>query len=166
VLKHLSFIHQDLVDGSFSTLQEFFLRNLTFNDIIAATSLCRTPVMYLRHIHNLNVGLGVQKLFGCEDRTLAIINQGAELEQWKTERRANGELSIGDLYKRGSRILMQLWERGGIVEGVGPIVAEIYRCSAAIYLNVIMSGKSISNFIEAQELTRASRKSRKRFLTW
>jgi hypothetical protein len=122
--------------------------------------------MYLRHIHNLNVGLGVHKLFGCEDRTLAIISQGAELEQWKSEKRANGELSIGDLYKKGSRILMQLWERGGVVEGVAPIVAEIYRCSAAIYLNVIMSGNSISNFINTEGLTRASMKSRKPFLIW
>ena len=116
------------------------MRNLTFNDIIAATYLCRAPVKYLRHIHNLNVGLGVQRLFGCEDRTLAIISQGAQLDHWKSERRSNGELSIGDLYKKGSRILMQLWERGGVVEGIGPIIAEIYRCSTVIYLNVIMSG--------------------------
>jgi hypothetical protein len=98
--------------------------------------------MYLRHIHNLNVGLGVHKLFGCEDRTLSIISQGAELEQWKFDKRSNGELSIGELYKKGTRILMQLWERGGVVEGIGPIVAEIYRCSTVIYLNVIMSGYS------------------------
>lgn len=142
VLKSLPFMHRDPVDGSFSTLQEFFLRNLTFNDIIAATSLCRAPVMYLRHIHNLNVGVGVQRLFGCEDRTLAIISQGAELEQWKFNKRSNGELNIGDLYKKGSRILMQLWDRGGQVEGAGSIVAEIYRCTTVIYLNVIMSGKS------------------------
>ena len=123
-----------------SPLQIFFLRRLTFNDIIAATTLCRTPVMFLRHIHNLNIGLGVHNLVGCSDQTLAVINRAAELEVWKLQRRSNGELSIGDLYKKGTSILLQLWDGGGMAEGAGPIVAEIYRCSASIYVNVVMSG--------------------------
>lgn len=96
--------------------------------------------MFLRHIHNLSIGLGVHNLFGCGDQTLAVINRGAELEAWKSQKRSAGELSIGDLYRKGTAILLQLWEGEGIVEGIGPIVAEIYRCSTSIYMNVVMSG--------------------------
>jgi len=126
--------------SSLSSLQAFFVRNLTFADILAATTLRRTPTLYLRNIHNLNVGIGIHRLFGCSDRTLSVINQGAELDVWKAERQSLGELSIGELYKRGARILMQLWDGSGTVEGLAPIVAEIFRCAAVIYVNVIISG--------------------------
>jgi hypothetical protein len=96
--------------------------------------------MFLQHIHYLNVGLGVHKLFGCDDRTLAAINQGADLDEWKSQRRALGELSIGELYKRGTRILIQLWDGNGIVEGLPQIIAQVFRCSTVIFMNVVMSG--------------------------
>ena len=132
--------------ATLSALEAFFVRNLTFADILAATSLRRTPTLYLRNIHNLNVGIGVHRLFGCSDRTLSVINQGAELDVWKAERQSLGELSIGELYKRGARILMQLWDGSGMVEGLGPIVAEIFRCAAVIYINVIISGTLLWEF--------------------
>lgn len=140
VLEELPFLQRDPL--ALTALQLFFLRRLSFNDILVATALCRPPVMFLRHIHNLNMGLGVHNLVGCSDRTLAVINQGAELDAWKNQKRLKGELSIGDLYKKGTRILMQLWDGGGMAEGIGPIVTEIYRCSTVIYLNVVMSGIS------------------------
>jgi hypothetical protein len=140
VVVGLPFIQQDLIDGTFTPLQIFFLRSLTFQDILGATSLCRPPVMYLRHIHNLNVGIGVQRLFGCDDRTLSVISQGAQLDAWKLQKRNDGELSIGELYRNGSRILLQLWEGAGIAEGIGPIISEIFRCTTVIYLHVVMSG--------------------------
>ena len=121
-------------------LQLYFLRKCTFYDIIAATTISRYPVLFLRHIHNLSIGLGVHNLFGCSDQILAVINQGADLESWKTKKRSKGELSIGELYKNGARILMQLWDGNGVAEGFGPIIAEIYRCSTVIYVNVIISG--------------------------
>ena len=40
-------------------------------------------------------------------------------------------------------MLSQLWGGEGIVEGFGPIIAEIYRCAASIYIDVIMSGTSL-----------------------
>lgn len=138
VLVELPFLQNDML--AFTALQLFFVRRLSFSDIIVATALCRPPVMFLRHIHNLNMGLGVHNLVGCSDRTLAVINQGAELDAWKAQKRSMGELSIGDLYKKGTRILMQLWDGGGMAEGIGPIITEIYRCSTVIYLNVVMSG--------------------------
>jgi hypothetical protein len=125
----------------------FFLRSLTILDIMAATALCRPPVMYLRHIHNLNVGIGVQCLFGCDDRTLAVISQGAQLDAWKLQKRNDGELSIGELYRNGSRILLQLWEGAGVAEGIGPIISEIFRCTTVIYLHVVMSGNPLLYFL-------------------
>jgi Fungal specific transcription factor domain len=145
VLVELPFLQNDLL--AFTALQLFFVRRLSFSDIIVATALCRPPVMFLRHIHNLNMGLGVHNLVGCSDRTLAVINQGAELDAWKAQKRSMGELSIGDLYKKGTRILMQLWDGGGMAEGIGPIITEIYRCSTVIYLNVVMSGNILQNTI-------------------
>ena len=121
-------------------LQLYFIRKCTFDDVIAATTISRSPILFLRHIHNLSIGLGVHNLFGCSDQILAVINQGAELEAWKTKKRSKGELSIGELYKNGTRILMQLWDGNGLADGFGPIIAEIYRCSTVIYLNVVMSG--------------------------
>jgi hypothetical protein len=96
--------------------------------------------MYLRHIHDLNIGLGVGNLCGCNDRVLSGISQGAQLDAWKAKQRLSGELSVVELYKSGSRILMQLWEGAGMVEGLGAIVAETFRCAAVIYVNVVMSG--------------------------
>jgi hypothetical protein len=96
--------------------------------------------MYLRHIHDLNMGLGVDNLCGCSDRVLNGISQSAQLDAWKARQRLSGELSVVELYKSGSRILMQLWEGAGMVEGLAAIVAETFRCAAVIYVNVVMSG--------------------------
>ena len=138
---NLPFLQNDII--TFTPLQLFLLRRLSFNDTILATALCCAPAMFLHHIHSLNMGLGVHHLIGCSDRTLAVINQGAELDVWKTQKHMNGELNIGDLYKKGTRILMQLECGGGFAEGIGPIIAEIYRCSTVIYVNVVMSGSTL-----------------------
>jgi hypothetical protein len=108
--------------------------------------------MYLRHIHNLNVGIGVQCLFGCDDRTLGVISQGAQLDAWKLQKRNDGELSIGELYRNGSRILLQLWEGAGVAEGIGPIISEIFRCTAVIYLHVVMSGNPTPLFTNCRRI--------------
>jgi hypothetical protein len=143
ILVCLPFLHREML--TLTSLELYFLRSLTFDDIIAATALCREPVMFLRHIHDLNVGLGVRKLTGCNDRVLAGINQGAQLDAWKAQQRLAGALSTVELYKNGSRILMQLWEGTGVVEGLSAIVAETFRCAAVIYINVVMSGCLSSN---------------------
>ena len=125
---------------TYTSLQLYFLRSLTVGDVIAGTTLCREPVMFIRHIHDLNTGLGIDKLSGCNDRVLSGINQGAQLDAWKAKQRLTGELSIVELYKAGSRILTQLWEGTGMVEGLSAIVAETFRCAAVIYINLVMSG--------------------------
>ena len=163
MLVELQFLQRDI--PTLTALQLFLLRRLSFHDVVVATSICRSPVMFLRHIHNLNMGLGVHNLVGCSDRTLAVINQGAELDAWKAQKRSNGELSIGDLYKKGTRILMQLWDGGGMEEGIGPIITEIYRCSTIIYLNVIMSGIVSQTSWLIQVHSPESTKSKKLFLT-
>src|SRR5439155_22180436 len=42
----------------------------------------------------------------------------------------------------GSRILTNLWEGHGSIQGPVAIVGDIFRCTAVIYINVIMSGNS------------------------
>ena len=144
MLVRLPFLREEFDD--ITPLQLYFVRTLTFEDILAGTSLCRTPLLFLRHIHHLNVGIGVDKLFGCTDRVLGGISQSAQLDAWKAQQRANGELSIIELYKSGSRIMLQLWEGTGIVEGLAAIVAETFRCAAVIYLNVVISGEIIVSY--------------------
>ena len=94
--------------GEMTRLQRLFIRTLTFWDIMASAVVCRRPVLFLRHIHNLSIGIGVQYLCGCNDLTLSALNHATDLEAWKTERQCAGDLSIGDLYKGGMRIIRQL----------------------------------------------------------
>lgn len=124
-------------------LQRFFIRALTHCDVLSATVLCRRPTLFLRHIHNLNVGIGIQYLYGCTDQTLAAINQTADLEAWKTERMAGGELSISDLYKGGMRILHQLlaMNRSWHDQSFSGAIADTFLFAAIIQVNVVMSGK-------------------------
>ena len=88
--------------------------------------------------------LGVHNLVGCSDRILAIINQGAELDAWMSQKHSKGELSIRDLYKKGTRILMQLWDSGRVHEGIRPMITEVYRCSTVIYCNIVVSGRYLT----------------------
>lgn len=136
----MPFVQDELV--VITPLQLHLSRRLTINDIFAATSIGRIPILFPGHAQKLSMGLGVENLCGCNDQTLAIINQAAALEVWKWDKQSRGALSIGELYQKGTNILAGLWDGNGIVEGFGPIIAEIYRCAAAIYINVIISGTS------------------------
>jgi hypothetical protein len=81
-------------------------------------------------------------LAGCSNQVLNGINQGPQLHCWKSKQISSQELSTVELRTNGSTILTHLWEGSNTVQGPVAIVGDIFRCAAAIYINVIMSGNS------------------------
>ena len=125
-----------------SALEMYFRRTLTSDDILAALALRREPLLFATHNHNLGVNLSVMHLTGCSNQVLNGINQGAQLDCWKSKQISSQELSTVELCTNGSTILTHLWEGSNTVQGPVAIVGDIFRCAAVIYINVIMSGNS------------------------
>ena len=78
-------------------------------------------------------------LTGCSNQVLNGINKGGQLDSWKSEQISLQELSAVELCNYGSTILTHLCEGSNTVQG---LVADIFRCAAVIYINMIMSGNS------------------------
>lgn len=129
-----------------SALEKHFRRTLTADDILAALALHRAPVLFAIHNHNLLINPGVTHLSGCSNQVLSGINQGAQLDSWKSKQISSRQLSAVELCNNGSRILTNLYEGHRTAQGPAAIVGDIFRCAAVIYINVIMSGNSSGIF--------------------
>jgi len=140
--------------GNLSALEKYFRRTLTSDDILAALALRREPVLFATHSHNLRINPGVTHLTGCSNQVLNGINQGAQLDSWKSKQISSRELSVVELCNNGSRILTHLWEGHRTAQGPMAIVGDIFRCAAVIYINVIMSGNSSGIFIYSLTFSR------------
>ena len=125
-----------------SALEWYFRRTLTSDDILAALALRREPMLFATHRHNLRINASVMYLAGCSNQVLRGISDGAHLDSWKSKQISSQELSMVELCNNGSRILRNMWEGYGSLQGPMAIVGDIFRCAAVIYINVIMSGSS------------------------
>jgi len=123
-----------------SALELYFCRTLTSDDILAALALHREPLLFVSHNINLRLNLRAMHMTGCSNNVLNGINQGAQLDSWKSKQISLRELSVVDLCKNGSTILAHIMEGSRTVQGPVAIVGDIFRCATVIYINVIMSG--------------------------
>ena len=145
----------------------FIIKTSMWFDVLASVTLVRTPQLmdiyrsvfsiYPTDHYNGNPTappeeLSMMSVMGCENYIVRALAETADLAWWKEYRRADGSLSIPQLASRGQQIEEILEGPHQTRAGAGAscdnterslvrrYTSEVFRTSAQVYLNSVISG--------------------------